>query len=116
MLLLTEPIISLFALDTEAASIVRLFCWGISMSYLFVGMVIVVNAILNNIGYAKMSTVINFAKATLFTLPFVIVGGLLAEGKGILVAQALGNVCIGLIAWLYCAWVLKKLAKTDSQQ
>jgi Na+-driven multidrug efflux pump len=65
------------------------------------GAIFVSNAAYNNLGNAKMSTYVNFAKATFFTIPFVYYGALYYGAVGIIVGQAVGASIIGTIAILY---------------
>ena len=101
-------IISGFGASGEAASIISLFCTFIAFSFLFNGFLFIANAAFNNLGYAHYSTIFNFAKATLGTIPFVYVGALLAEGSGVLIGQAIGTVITGVLAIVLCFRLLRR--------
>ncbi|WP_022940825.1 MATE family efflux transporter [Psychromonas hadalis] len=93
-----EMIIKLFNAKNETAEIIRLFCHQISITFIFTGITFVAMAFLNNLGYAKYATLLNVAKMTLGTIPFVTVGAFYYGAAGILYGQALGSIVFGFVA------------------
>ncbi|MBF0276373.1 MAG: MATE family efflux transporter [SAR324 cluster bacterium] len=89
---------SLFNADPEAAAIVRIFCLYVGFTYIFAGTTFVGNAAFNNLGKANYSTVVNWGKATIGTIPFVYFGALWYEAAGVILGQALGNVVFGILS------------------
>lgn len=76
---------------------VRLFCSWLAGSFVFVGCLFVANTAFNNLGYPLLSTGFNWARATLGTIPFVMLGARYGP-QGILIGQALGSVIFGSAA------------------
>lgn len=107
------PIIVLFDADGDAAALVTLFCTYVAAAFIFNGALFVANASFNNLGYATYSTVFNWGRATLGTLPFVWLGAQLEWGgggaQGVLIGQALGSVVFGLAAVVTAYYVMQKL-------
>jgi|JI8StandDraft_1071087.scaffolds.fasta_scaffold75931_2 putative MATE family efflux protein len=99
--LLADSIADSFGLDSEGKYLVVVFCKYLSFTFFMNGAIFVSNAAYNNLGNAKMSTYVNFAKATFFTIPFVYYGALYYGAVGIIVGQAVGASIIGTIAILY---------------
>ncbi|GGB04875.1 MATE family efflux transporter [Agarivorans gilvus] len=87
-----------FGVAGEAASLISFFCTWISFSFIFNGAMFVGNAAFNNLGYPSTSTLINFGKATLGTIPFVYLGGQWFGPLGVVAGQAVGTVLFGLLA------------------
>ncbi|MEM6665205.1 MAG: MATE family efflux transporter [Pseudomonadota bacterium] len=99
LLALTQNwIVALFSVTGDAASLIRLFCSFIAVSFLFNGMLFVANATFNNLGFPTYSTALNWGKATLGTIPFVSLGALWGGAPGILIGQGVGAVLFGIIA------------------
>lgn len=64
-----------FLASGRTKELVVFFCTWIALSWAFAGAQFVSNAACNNLGKATHSTWFNWAKATLGTIPFAIVGG-----------------------------------------
>lgn len=108
-----DPIIALFAAEGDAAALVTLFCTYVAAAFIFNGALFVANASFNNLGYATYSTVFNWGRATLGTLPFVWLGAQMEWGgggaQGVLIGQAVGSVVFGLAAVITAYIVMQKL-------
>lgn len=108
-----DPIVALFEADGDAAGLVILFCTYVAASFIFNGALFVANASFNNLGFATYSTVFNWGKATIGTLPFVWLGAQMEWGgggaQGVLVGQAMGSVVFGLAAVTTAYLVMQKL-------
>ena len=104
-----EPIVALFDASGDAAALVILFCTYVAASFIFNGALFVANASFNNLGFATYSTVFNWGKATLGTLPFVWLGAQWGGASGVLVGQALGSVVFGMAAVVTAYLVMQKL-------
>ena len=98
LVLLREPVIRLFGASGDGAALIRFFCIFIAPTWLFVGATFVANAAFNNLGYPRWSSVFNWGRATLGTIPFVWFGGTQYGAEGILAGQAAGAVISGLAA------------------
>jgi len=98
LILLREPAIRVFGASGDGAALIRFFCIYIAPTWLFVGATFVANAAFNNLGFPKWSSVFNWGRATLGTIPFVWLGGTQFGPQGVLAGQAAGAVISGLAA------------------
>lgn len=110
--LLTNTIIHLFQASEAAAELIRWFTLGLSLMYVFNGITFVTNALFNNLGAPRVSTVFNVAKATVFTIPFVWAGAAIGGPPGILAGQASGAVLVALAGWLWCRQLIQRLQES----
>ena len=86
-----------FSAEGVTADLVRLFCSVLAGSFVFAGLLFVANAAFNNLGHPLLSTLFNWGRATLGTIPFVAFGAQWGP-QGVLIGQALGSVAFGLAA------------------
>lgn len=89
--------------DPEAARLIEFFCLFVAGSWAFHGLLFVANASFNNLGFPIASTVFNWGKATLGTIPFAVLGAKLWGAEGALAGQGAGAVLFGIIGvwWAY---------------
>ncbi|PID84479.1 MATE family efflux transporter [Candidatus Gracilibacteria bacterium] len=106
---LQDPIIHIFHLTGEARELSLIFFQFLSWLFIFQAFVFIANAVFNNIGHAKNSTIINFLKATVFTMPFAYFGGQYYGASGVLIGQSIGFSIIGILAIYWCFKTVKKL-------
>ena len=59
------------------------FCTFIAVSWAFAGAQFVANAAFNNLGHPNTSTMFNWGKATLGTIPFALYGAAIAGPEGV---------------------------------
>jgi putative MATE family efflux protein len=100
-------IVSAFSARGVTADLVRLFCSLLAGGFVFTGALFVANAAFNNLGHALLSTLFNWARATLGTIPFVTVGARFGP-EGVLLGQVAGSVAFGLAAVIVAFRVLPK--------
>lgn len=110
LLLLTSSIVTLFGVEGEAELLIRAYCYGLSAAALFNGMTFVSNALFNNLKVATWATGFNFAKATLFTMPFVSLGAAWGGPVGIYWGLLIGSAIIGIAGTAAAYWKIKRLA------
>jgi putative MATE family efflux protein len=91
-------LVYVFSATGDGAELVRLFCAVISASFVFVGALFVSNSAFNTLGYPFISTLFNWGRATLGTIPFVWVGSYLFDAPGVLWGQAIGSIVFGTAA------------------
>jgi putative MATE family efflux protein len=108
--LLAYPIASSMHATGEAERLIVLFCRGLSPLFVFLGALFVANAAFNTLGRPKTSMVLNWGRATLGTIPFVLAGGYLAGSDGVLAGQMVGGVAFGGIAVWLCYRMLDEMA------
>ncbi len=105
LMLGSDTIAQIFKLEGEAKELVIFFCLWVAPFFSFWGLIFVANAAFNNLGKPHYSTLANWGRATIGTLPFIYFGGLWFGAKGILAGYILGSVGFGIAA-LYVCWRL----------
>jgi len=112
LFLVKGQIVSVFKATGEAENLIILFCIWVAILTIFRGFIFVANASFNNLGKAKYSTIMNFGKATLGTIPFVYYGAEFYGAFGIMLFEAIGAIVFGLIASILAFSVVNKLEKS----
>lgn len=108
-----DPIVAIFAVSGEGAALIRAFSGWIAGSYVFLGALFVANAAFNNLGFPTTSTLFNWGRATIGTVPFVWAGALWAGATGVLAGQAIGTAVFGTAAVLVCFRTIAGLERSD---
>lgn len=107
LLYLLRPYIAqLFVLDGISQTIVFLFAGPLSLLFFFNGVIFVANAAFNNLGHPYYSTLVNWGRNTLGTIPFVLVGAAWYGAPGVLVGQYLGGAAFAVLAWVLARRVI----------
>jgi Na+-driven multidrug efflux pump len=96
---LRGPLADLFSATGVTRDLIYLFCGPLTLLFFFNGVIFVSNAVCNNLGRPFWSTLVNWGRHTVGTIPFILGLGHLYGGPGVLVGQALGGVIFGGIAW-----------------
>jgi Na+-driven multidrug efflux pump len=96
LLLIAAPYLpAVFAAEGRTADLIVFFCkWG-GLQWIFLGGLFVANAAFNNLGYAFLSTLFNWGRATLGTIPFVTLGAHLGGPEGGLLGMIVGAAIFG---------------------
>ena len=98
---LRGPIADLFQAEGQTRDILYLFCGPLALMFVFNGWIFVANAACNNLGAPMQSTVVNWGRHTLGTLPFALVASGWWGAEGVLIGQSVGGVLFGAVAiWL----------------
>ncbi len=101
LFVLRGPIADAFQATGLTRDIVYLFCGPLALLWFFNGVIFVGNAVCNNLGRPFWSTVVNWGRHTVGTVPLALWLGSMWGAEGVLLGQALGGVAFGLIAiWL----------------
>jgi putative MATE family efflux protein len=101
LFLLRGPIADAFKAEGLTRDLVFLFCGPLALLWFFNGMIFVGNAVCNNLGRPFWSTLVNWGRHTVGTIPLALWLGQTWGAQGVLVGQALGGVVFGLAAaWL----------------
>lgn len=93
-----DALASAFNADGEARELIRYFCRWLSPLFVFMGGLFVANAVFNTLGRAHYSTMFNWSRATVGTIPFVLAGAQIAGAEGVLAGNMIGGVVFGLVA------------------
>lgn len=106
------PLIAhIFGATGETADFVVFFCRTSGLLWFFLGGIFVANAAFNNLGFPLLSTVFNWGRATLGTVPFVTVGASYYGPKGGYVGMAVGATLFGVLAVASSYVVVGRLAR-----
>jgi Na+-driven multidrug efflux pump len=99
LFLLRGPLADLFGATGVTRDLVFLFCGPLALLWFFNGVIFVSNAACNNLGHPFWSTMVNWGRQTLGTIPFLLLfAGWLGPG-GVLIGPAVGGVIFGMLAW-----------------
>ncbi|MGE0238095.1 MAG: MATE family efflux transporter [Parvibaculaceae bacterium] len=112
LFLFRHEIAALFSATGRTTDLVLFFCSFIAGSWAFAGAQFVAAAAFNNLGHPNTSTLFNWGKATLGTIPFAIYGAELAGPEGVMAGMALGSVIFGIAS---VAWAYRIVAKVEQQ-
>jgi putative MATE family efflux protein len=89
--------------------LILFFCTFVAISWAFAGAQFVANAAFNNLGRPALSTLTNWGKATIGTIPFAMIGGALYGAEGILAGIAVGSVIFGIVSVALAFRIVGKL-------
>ncbi|MFN4173257.1 MAG: MATE family efflux transporter [Pseudorhodobacter sp.] len=103
LFVLRGPIADLFRAEGVTRELVYLFCGPLALMVFFNGVIFVANAACNNLGRPFQSTLVNWGRHTLGTVPFVLVFAAQMGAPGVLIGQAVGGVIFAGIA-VWQAW------------
>ncbi|NPD14599.1 MATE family efflux transporter [Xinfangfangia sp. D13-10-4-6] len=105
--LLRAPIADLFNATGLTREIVYLFCGPLALLWFFNGVIFAGNAVCNNLGRPFWSTVVNWGRQTLGTIPFAIWFGQQWGAQGVLVGQAVGGIGFALLAVIFARMAIR---------
>ena len=109
LFILQDYIIAVFNLSGDAAELMAVFCTWIAFTFVFNGAQFIANSTFNNLGKPMYATWFNVGKATLGTIPFVIIGGDIAGAAGVLAGQAIGGMVFALFGVLIATRLVNHL-------
>jgi putative MATE family efflux protein len=111
VLAFTGPAIAaMFAVDGEGAAFVVFFCrYGVAV-WLFSTCLFVANTVFNNLGYPLLAMLFNWGRATIGTIPFVLLGARWGGVEGAIVGVGVGAAAFGLAATALAFGVVARLA------
>ena len=96
--LLAPLVVAIFAAKGETADLLTFFCRVSGFLWFFLGGVFVANSAYNNLGWPLLSTLVNWGRATLGTIPFVTLGARWFGPEGGYVGMIVGAALFGAIA------------------
>jgi putative MATE family efflux protein len=101
LFLFRAPLADLFRAQGLTRDLVFLFCGPLSLLFFFNGLIFVSNALCNNLGRPFWSTLVNWGRHTVGTVPVALWFGGFWGAQGVLIGQAVGGIVFGLLAvWL----------------
>lgn len=104
-------IVKIFGAQGETARIVVFVCTYGGVLWLFLGAIFVANAAFNNLGAPVLSTLFNWGRATLGTIPFVTLGAAHFGPEGGYAGLIAGAAVFGVAAVLAAYGLTARLAK-----
>lgn len=107
--LFADPLATLFGATGQAREIIVFFCHFAAGSFLFNGALFVAQAAFNNLGFPGYSTLFNWGRSTVGTIPFVWLGALWYGAEGAVAGWALGAVLFGVASVLVAFRVVGRL-------
>lgn len=108
-----DAIVAIFGASGVAADLVIFFCVFLAISYIFNAGLFVSNAAFNNLGFPLVSTLFNWGRATLGTVPFVWIGANIGGAKGAIAGFAIGAIPFGIAALFLCLRLINGLDNED---
>lgn len=94
---LREPLAGLFHAEGLTRDLLFLFCGPLSLLFFFNGLIFISNAMCNSLGRPFWSTLINWGRHTVGTVPLAFWLGGIWGAQGVLIGQAAGGVVFGLL-------------------
>jgi putative MATE family efflux protein len=110
LLLFAVQLTNLMHATGEAADLVIMYCRWIAPLFVFMGALFVANAAFNTLGRAQVSTYLNWGRATVGTIPLVMIGGHYAGAAGVLWGFMLGGIVFGALAVWLCYRMIGELS------
>lgn len=107
---------ALFGATGETAALVTFFCTFGAAAWLFLGFIFVSNAAFNNLGFPIFSTLFNWGRATLGTIPFVTLGAHYGGPEGGLIGMIAGAALFGFAASSMAYVAIGRLKKAPLAQ
>ena len=102
----------LFKAEGLTRDLVYLFCGPLSLLFFFNALIFVANALCNNLGAAFQSTLVNWGRHTLGTVPFALWLAMYWGPQGVLIGQAGGGIVFGILAVFLALRVIDRRAAT----
>lgn len=98
LVLAADPLAAAFKAEGEARDLIVFFCRWLSPLFVFLGALFIANAAFNTLGRAHYSTLLNWGRATVGTIPFVMAGASMAGAHGVIAGHFIGGILFGVIA------------------
>lgn len=108
--LLAQPLADVFLATGDAERLIVLFCRWLAPLFAFLGALFVSNAVFNTLRRAHVSTILNWGRATVGTIPFVMLGAAYGGADGVLAANMLGGIVVGVLGVVLCYRLMYQLA------
>ncbi|HJE26185.1 MAG TPA: polysaccharide biosynthesis C-terminal domain-containing protein [Methylorubrum populi] len=96
LVLARTPIASAFELTGVAADLFTFFCLASGPVWFFNGLLFLSNASFNNLGFPYVSTLLNWGRATLGTIPPALAGAAWYGPEGVIAGTGVGSIAFGL--------------------
>ncbi|MEM9716848.1 MAG: MATE family efflux transporter [Pseudomonadota bacterium] len=115
LILLTDVLVSAFALGPDGAEVVESFTYIASAGFVFTGMLFVANSAFNSLDRAVWATGANWFRDGILMYPLCFFGALYFAAEGVIYGQAIANLIAGVIA-VWIGWVyVNSLSQRQAQ-
>lgn len=114
LIALRWPLAGLFGLTGEAAELFTFFCLVGGAIWFFNGLLFLGNAAFNNLGFPLRSSLLNWGRATLGTVPPAYLGSALFGPRGIVAGMGIGSLIFGLAGLVLARRTVIRLAERSS--
>jgi len=111
MAAMAYPIAEVMHATGDAERLIVLYCRWLTPLFVFLGALFIANAAFNTLGRPATSMVLNWGRATLGTVPFVMAGGYFGGAGGVLAGHMLGGIVFGVIGVWMCSRLIETLAR-----
>ncbi len=108
---LSQTLVDVFLATGDAERLILFFCRWLAPLFAFLGALFVSNAVFNTLRRAHISTMLNWGRATLGTIPFVMLGSSYAGADGVLAANMAGGIVFGVIGVLMCYRLMDRISQ-----
>jgi putative MATE family efflux protein len=108
---LRNQIPQVFHAQGATVGLVSFYCTFLAVSWAFTGTQFVAQAAFNNLRKPHWSTMTNWGRATLGTIPFVHAGAALDGARGVMIGSAAGATVFGLGAAALSFWLVARIEK-----
>jgi len=111
LVIVRHPLAALFNASGLTADLVVFFCLISGPLWFFNGLLFVANASFNNLGFPLLSTLFNWGRATLGTIPLAYLGARFAGPEGAVAAIGAGSFVFGIAALATAFWTIGRLRR-----
>ncbi|MCB1497768.1 MAG: MATE family efflux transporter [Bauldia sp.] len=109
LFLIQHWIVIAFHLEGNGAVLLTDFSTYFAITFAFAGGLFVGNAAFNNLGHARLSTLFNWGRAIVGTVPFVLAGQYLYGMQGVLAGYFVGGIPFGIAGVLVAYRIIDRL-------
>ncbi|MGH1570209.1 MATE family efflux transporter [Methylobacterium sp. P31] len=106
------PLAALFGLQGAAVELFSFFCLVGGAIWFFNGLLFLGNAAFNNLGFPVRSTLLNWGRATLGTMPPAMLGAALCGPRGVVAGMGVGSLVFGALGILLARRTVDRLEGT----
>ncbi len=114
LIALRWPLAGLFGLKGDAAELFAFFCLVGGAIWFFNGLLFLGNAAFNNLGFPLRSSLLNWGRATLGTVPPAYLGSALFGTRGIVAGMGIGSLVFGVAGLLLARRTVVRLAERSN--
>jgi putative MATE family efflux protein len=100
-----------FQATGPGADLLLFFCLVSGPMWFFIGLLFLANASFNNLGFPLLSTVFNWGRATIGTMPLAVIGARYAGPEGAIAAIGAGAFLFGTAAIATAFWTVRRLER-----